>query len=49
MEALREFIHELNLLPLNAPAVALKIGVAFVCGVFVAFLYRGLRVFVWVI
>jgi len=40
MEALREFIHELNLLPLNAPAVALKIGVAFVCGVFVAFLYR---------
>lgn len=40
MEALREFVHELNLLPLNAPAVALKIGVAFVCGLFVAFLYR---------
>jgi uncharacterized membrane protein YhiD involved in acid resistance len=40
MEALRALIHELNLLPLNAPAVAIKIGVAFVCGLFVAFLYR---------
>jgi uncharacterized membrane protein YhiD involved in acid resistance len=40
MEALRAFTHELNLLPLNAPGVAIKIGVAFVCGLFVAFLYR---------
>jgi len=40
MEALRALIHELNLLPLNAPAVAIKIGVAFVCGLAVAFLYR---------
>jgi uncharacterized membrane protein YhiD involved in acid resistance len=40
MEALRAFTHELNLLPLDAPAVAIKLGVAFVCGLFVAWLYR---------
>jgi len=40
MEALRGLVRELQLLPLSGPVVAVKIGVAFVCGAMIAWLYR---------
>lgn len=40
MEALRAFVQELQLLPVSGPTVLVKVGVAFVCGVAVAWLYR---------
>jgi uncharacterized membrane protein YhiD involved in acid resistance len=39
-ELLKAVTQDLNLLPLNAPAIIAKIAVAFVCGWFVALLYR---------
>jgi len=40
MEALRSLVQELRLLPISGPVVAVKVGVAFVCGLVVAWLYR---------
>jgi uncharacterized membrane protein YhiD involved in acid resistance len=40
MEALRGLVQELQLLPVSGPPVAVKIGVAFLCGVAIAWLYR---------
>lgn len=40
MEALKAVIQDLNLLPLNGPAVVAKIAVAFLCSLFIAWLYR---------
>jgi uncharacterized membrane protein YhiD involved in acid resistance len=39
-ELLKAVTQDLNLLPLNAPAIIAKISVAFVCGWFVALIYR---------
>lgn len=40
MEALRGLVQELRLLPINGPVVAVKVGVAFLCGLAIAWLYR---------
>jgi uncharacterized membrane protein YhiD involved in acid resistance len=40
MEALRSLVQELQLLPLNGPTVLVKIGIAFICGLAIAWLYR---------
>lgn len=40
MEVLRQFVHSLNLLPFEAPIVVLKLAVAFVCSLFIAWVYR---------
>jgi uncharacterized membrane protein YhiD involved in acid resistance len=37
---IRGLVHDLNLLPLNAPIVLLKLAVAFVCSLFIAWVYR---------
>ncbi|MEO0074145.1 MAG: DUF4956 domain-containing protein, partial [candidate division WOR-3 bacterium] len=39
-EAIRGLVQELRLLPVTGPVAAVKIGVAFVCGVMIAWLYR---------
>ncbi len=40
METLRSIVQELNLLPLNASMVIAKLSVAFICSLFIAWLYR---------
>jgi hypothetical protein len=40
MEALEGLAHELQLLPINGPTVAVRVGMAFLCGLAIAWLYR---------
>jgi uncharacterized membrane protein YhiD involved in acid resistance len=40
MEIWKAIIQDLDLLPLNAPAVVAKIAVAFVCGFIISWIYR---------
>jgi uncharacterized membrane protein YhiD involved in acid resistance len=40
MQMLKGLIQDLQLLPLNGPIVLLKLAVAFVCGLFIAWVYR---------
>jgi uncharacterized membrane protein YhiD involved in acid resistance len=40
MEALRTLVNELQLLPISGPTILVKVFVAFVCGLAIAWLYR---------
>ena len=40
MEALRTLVRELQLLPVSGPTVLVKVGIAFICGLVIAWLYR---------
>ena len=40
MQAVKDLIAELQLLPLNGPTVAIRVGMAFLCGLAIAWLYR---------
>jgi len=40
MQALKDLAHELQLLPFNGPTVAVRVGIAFLCGLAIAWLYR---------
>jgi len=40
MQAVKDLVTELQLLPLNGPTVAIRVGMAFLCGLAIAWLYR---------